>query len=80
MIKTLKNMLGLLIGISIFATGMGLTMAFGLLAFIGMPMLIIGLGLLSGEPSRIRRRSRRSRSKRSSPGGPSRAAVRSRRR
>lgn len=47
MIKTLKNMLGLLIGISIFATGMGLTMAFGLLAFIGMPMLVVGLGLLS---------------------------------
>ena len=46
-LKTLKNMLGLLIGISLFATGMGLTMAFGLLAFIGMPMLIIGLGVLS---------------------------------
>jgi len=47
MMKNLKQMLALLIGISIFATGMGLTMAFGLLAFIGMPMLVVGLSLLS---------------------------------
>ena len=44
---TLKTMAALLIGISVFATGLGLTLAFGLLAFIGMPILVIGLGLLS---------------------------------
>ena len=53
MIKTLKNLLGLLIGISVFATGMGLTMAFGLLAFIGMPLLVVGLGLLSAAIDEI---------------------------
>jgi hypothetical protein len=53
MMKHLKTMLGLLIGISFFATGMGLTMAFGLLAFIGMPMLVVGLGLLSAAIDEI---------------------------
>jgi hypothetical protein len=47
MIKTLKTMLALLAGIGVFVTGMGLTMAFGVLAFIGMPILVVGLGLLS---------------------------------
>lgn len=51
--KTVKTMLGLLIGIAVFVTGMGLTMAFGLLAFIGMPILVVGLGLLSAAIDEI---------------------------
>jgi hypothetical protein len=53
MMKHLKTMLGLLVGISVFVTGMGLTMAFGLLAFIGMPLLVVGLGLLSAAIDEI---------------------------
>ena len=52
-VKHLKTMFALLIGISVFATGMGLTMAFGLLAFIGMPLLVVGLGLLSAAIDEI---------------------------
>ena len=51
--KHLKTMFALLIGISVFATGMGLTMAFGLLEFIGMPLLVVGLGLLSAAIDEI---------------------------
>jgi hypothetical protein len=51
--KTLKTMLALLTGIGVFVTGMGLTMAFGLLAFIGMPILVVGLGLLSAAIDEI---------------------------
>lgn len=34
-------------GLPLIATGFGLTAAFGIFAFIGMPLLILGLGLLS---------------------------------
>jgi hypothetical protein len=36
-----------LIGVPLMATGFGLTAAFGIFAFIGMPLLIIGLGCIS---------------------------------
>jgi hypothetical protein len=52
-IKTLKNMCALLIGLGVLVTGMGLTMAFGLLAFLGMPILVVGLGLLSAAIDEI---------------------------
>jgi hypothetical protein len=52
-VKTMKTLLGLLIGIGVFVTGMGLTMAFGVLAFIGMPILVVGLGLLSAAIDEI---------------------------
>ena len=45
--KTLRTMVGLAIGIGVFFAGMGATLAFGVLAFIGMPLLVVGLGLLS---------------------------------
>ena len=37
----------IIIGIPLTATGFGLTAAFGIFAFIGMPLLIIGLGCIS---------------------------------
>ncbi|MEQ1786983.1 MAG: hypothetical protein ABL966_08015 [Acidimicrobiales bacterium] len=37
----------ILIGIPLMATGFGLTAAFGIFAFIGMPLLVIGLGCIS---------------------------------
>ncbi len=37
----------IMIGLPLIATGFGLTAAFGIFAFIGMPILIIGLGCLS---------------------------------
>ena len=44
---TLRTLAAIAIGISVFVTGLGITLAFGMFAFIGMPVLIIGLGLLS---------------------------------
>jgi hypothetical protein len=49
----MRTLLGLLFGIGVFVTGMGLTMAFGVLAFIGMPILVVGLGLLSAAIDEI---------------------------
>ena len=43
-IKTLKTLAAIAIGISVFVTGLGITLAFGMFAFIGMPVLIVGLG------------------------------------
>lgn len=42
----LFRLLLIVIGVSLAAGGLGLTMV-GVLAFIGMPMLILGLGLIS---------------------------------
>ena len=46
-IKTLRTMCGIAIGVGVFFAGMGATLAFGMFAFIGMPVLVVGLGLLS---------------------------------
>jgi hypothetical protein len=45
------------VGIPLGVGGLGLTVSFGLLAFIGMPLLIIGLGCISAaiEPAPGRR-------------------------
>ena len=51
--KTLKTMVAPFLGIGVFVTGTGLTMAFGALAFIGMPILVVGLGLLSAAIDEI---------------------------
>ena len=45
--KTLRTLCGIAIGVGVFFAGMGATLAFGMLAFIGMPLLVVGLGLLS---------------------------------
>jgi hypothetical protein len=39
----------LLAGVSVAFAGFGLVVAFGVLAFIGMPLLFIGLGLISAS-------------------------------
>jgi hypothetical protein len=46
-VKTLKTLAAVAIGISIAFTGLGVTLAFGMFAWLGMPILILGLGLLS---------------------------------
>ena len=43
----LERVLLLLIGLPLAAGGLGLTVSFGVLAFVGMPLLILGLGLIS---------------------------------
>ncbi|MGH9117185.1 MAG: hypothetical protein ACRD0A_04715 [Acidimicrobiales bacterium] len=37
----------LLLGVAVAFAGFGLVVAFGVLAFIGMPLLIVGLGVIS---------------------------------
>ena len=37
----------LFLGMAVAVSGMGLTMSFGVLAFVGMPLLLVGLGLIS---------------------------------
>ena len=43
----LERVLLLLIGLPLAAGGLGLTVSFGVLAFVGMPLMILGLGLIS---------------------------------
>ncbi len=43
----IERSIPVIIGIPLMATGFGLTAAFGIFAFIGMPLLIIGLGCIS---------------------------------
>jgi hypothetical protein len=41
------RMIMVAIGLPLIATGFGLTAAFGIFAFVGMPLLIVGLGFVS---------------------------------
>lgn len=43
----LQRFVLIIIGLPLVATGFGLTAAFGIFAFIGMPLLVIGLGCVS---------------------------------
>ena len=52
-VKTLKTLAAITIGISIAFMGLGLTLAFGMFAWLGMPILIVGLGLLSAAVESI---------------------------
>ena len=61
MIKTLKTLAAIAIGISVFVTGLGITLAFGMFAFIGMPVLIVGLGVAECRDRIDRRRLARAR-------------------
>ena len=45
------RMVLLLIGLPLAAGGLGLTVSVGVLAFVGMPLMIIGLGCISAAPS-----------------------------
>jgi hypothetical protein len=46
-IAALKQIVAIIIGISVTFAALGLILAFGLFAWIGIPLLAIGLGLLS---------------------------------
>jgi hypothetical protein len=45
--RVLKQLLAISVGWSLTFAGLGATVAFGVLAFIGMPLLVVGLGVLS---------------------------------
>jgi hypothetical protein len=47
MIGVLRQILAIIIGISVTFAALGLILAFGLFAWLGVPLLAIGLGLLS---------------------------------
>lgn len=47
-----RSALLLIPGIALAVTGMGLTLAFGLFAFIGIPLLAVGLGLVTAAIDR----------------------------
>jgi hypothetical protein len=47
LIKHVKTFLGLCLGLSVTFAGLGAILAFGIFAFIGIPLLAVGLGLLS---------------------------------
>ena len=51
--SALRSLLWLTIGISVTMMGLSLTLAFGVLVFLGMPMLAVGLGLLSAAIDEI---------------------------
>ena len=42
-----KQFLGIVTGLCLAFAGLGATVAFGVFAFIGMPMLVLGLGIFS---------------------------------
>ena len=48
----------LFLGLAIAIGGMGLTMSFGVMAFVGMPLLIIGLGVISAGTEELSRPAR----------------------
>jgi hypothetical protein len=52
-VRTLKTLAALTIGISVVFTGLGVTLAFGMFAWLGMPILIVGLGVLSAAVEHI---------------------------
>ena len=52
-LKTLKALAAIAIGISIAFTGLGVTLAFGMFAWLGIPILVVGLGLLSAAVESI---------------------------
>ena len=45
--RMLKQLLGISVGLSLTFAGLGATVAFGVFAWIGMPLLALGLGVLS---------------------------------
>ena len=46
-VAAVKQFLGIVAGLCLAFAGLGATVAFGVFAFIGMPMLILGLGIFS---------------------------------
>jgi hypothetical protein len=54
-VKTLKMLAALTIGISVAFLGLSVTLAFGMFAWLGVPVLVVGLGLLSAAVEEIER-------------------------
>jgi hypothetical protein len=54
-VRTLKTLAGLTIGISVASLGLSATLAFGMFAWLGMPILVVGLGLLSAAVEELER-------------------------
>ena len=46
-VATVKQFLGIVTGLGLAFAGLGATVAFGVFAFIGMPILVLGLGIFS---------------------------------
>ena len=46
---SVKQFLGIVTGLALAFAGLGATVAFGVFAFVGMPMLVIGLGIFSAS-------------------------------
>jgi hypothetical protein len=46
-VAVIKQSLGMILGLGLAFGGLGATVAFGVFAFIGMPMLVLGLGIFS---------------------------------
>jgi hypothetical protein len=45
--KLVATFLKICVGVSVTFAGLGAVLAFGMFAFVGMPLLAVGLGLLS---------------------------------
>jgi hypothetical protein len=54
-VRTLKTLAGLTIGISIAVLGLSATMAFGMFAWLGVPILVVGLGAMSAAIEELER-------------------------
>ena len=52
----LHSVVLLVLGLVVAVSGMGLTLSFGVLAFVGMPLLLVGLGLISAATDSLSRR------------------------
>ena len=46
-VRGLEQTIYIVVGLGLTFAGLGLTVAFGVLAIIGMPILVVGLGVLS---------------------------------
>jgi hypothetical protein len=46
-VAAIKQSLAMVLGLGLAFAGLGATVAFGVFAFIGMPMLVLGLGIFS---------------------------------
>jgi hypothetical protein len=42
-----KQVLAIMVGVAVFFAGLGATVSFGYFALLGVPLLVLGLGILS---------------------------------
>jgi hypothetical protein len=53
--RTLRTLAALTIGVSVAFLGLSVTLAFGMFAWLGIPVLVVGLGMLSAAIEAIER-------------------------